>query len=231
MEKKFLIIFLTAILGLIFFNTDFCLALNDPTNLDVPEKTIGIGSATFQWDFSEDEGDGELDYFMLLFKDTNLHVNKWSTIKPTKDMREITDQTLNESTTYQWKIQAIAVNTDYNSNSINASSTFTTKSGKVLLPPMDDNGNGGMGPITLKNPLDQATLWDAIDAVLNFLILIAFAIVPILIIYSAFLMLFAAGDATKINRARTIISWTLIALAVILSAKVLPSVITGAFGG
>lgn len=225
MEKKLLIIFLTAILVLIFFNADFCLALNDPTNLDV--YNIGQGTATFKWEFSG--GDGEIDYFLLLYKDTNPNVDQWESIWPTKDMRAITFRGFDENTTYEWQIQAIAIDTNYNSNSVNGPE-FTTTQAPVPPPPPDNNG-GGMGPITLKNPLDQESLWDAIDAVLNFLILVSFAIAPILIIYSAFLMIFAGGDATKLNRARTIISWTLIALAVILSAKVLPSVIKGAFGG
>lgn len=224
MEKKLLIIFLTAVLGLIFFNTDFCLALNDPTNLDV--YNIGQGTATFQWDFSG--GDGELAKFALYFKDTDPRVDQWSVIYPEKHTRAITFRGFDENTTYQWEIQAMATDPYYDSNFVNGPEFTTTQA--PVPPPPPSNGNG-MGPITLKNPLDQESLWDAIDAVLNFLILIAFAIAPILIIYSAFLMIFAGGDAIKINKARTIISWTLIALAVILSAKVLPSVIKGAFGG
>jgi hypothetical protein len=66
--------------------------------------------------------------------------------------------------------------------------------------------------------------------VIDFFVVLSFAIAPILIIYSASLMLFAAGDATKINRAKSIISWTLIAVAIVLFAKGLPSVIKGMFG-
>jgi len=108
--------------------------------------------------------------------------------------------------------------------------TFTTTQASVPPPP-DEEENGGFGPIVLKNPLNQDTLWEAINAVIDFFVLAGFAIAPILIIYAAILMIFAGGDAVKINRAKSIILWTLIALAVILFAKGLPSVIKGAFGG
>jgi len=92
-------------------------------------------------------------------------------------------------------------------------------------------GPGPGGPISLINPLKATTLWEAINALINFLVLLAFAIAPILIIYAAFLILTAAGKAEQINKAKTIIFLTLIALAIILLAKGLPSIIKGAVGG
>jgi len=92
-------------------------------------------------------------------------------------------------------------------------------------------GGPGPGPIDLINPLKATTLWEAINALINFLVLLAFAVAPILIIYAAFLILTAAGKAEQINKAKTIIFLTLIALAIILLAKGLPSIIKGAVGG
>jgi len=92
-------------------------------------------------------------------------------------------------------------------------------------------GEGPGGLINLINPLKAQTLWEAINALINFLLLLAFGVAPILIIYAAFLLLTGRGDPRQINKAKIIILWTLIALAIILLAKGLPSIIKGALGG
>jgi hypothetical protein len=92
-------------------------------------------------------------------------------------------------------------------------------------------GPGPGGPISLFNPLKANTLWEAIDALTNFLLLLAFVVGPILIIYAAFLLLFARGDPRQVEKAKTIIYWTLIALTIILFAKGIPSLVKGLLGG
>ena len=96
-----------------------------------------------------------------------------------------------------------------------------------------NGGNGGSpgGSIGLINPLAAETLEEAINAFINFLFYLAMATAPILIVYAGFLLLTAGGDPVKISRAKQIITWTLVAVAVILFAKGLPALIKGAFGG
>jgi len=95
----------------------------------------------------------------------------------------------------------------------------------------DGNGGNGWFPIELKNPLAAKTLEEAIDALINFFFYLAFALAPLMIIYAAFLILTAGGRAEQINKGKTIILWTLIAIAIVLLAKGLPLVIKGAMGG
>lgn len=97
--------------------------------------------------------------------------------------------------------------------------------------PSDCHGGNDGGIINLLNPLKANTLWEAIDALMNFLLLLAFVLGPILIAYAAFLLLFSGGDPRKTQTAKTIIYWVLIALAVILFAKGIPSVVKGVLGG
>lgn len=125
-------------------------------------------------------------------------------------------------TPYQWNITAY----DANGNLIDSSPVYSFSSEMPPAPPID---NGG-GPIDLFNPLKAGSLWEAIDALINFLFVLAFAIAPILFIYAAFLMIFNRGDPGSIAKAKTIILWTVIALAIILFAKGLPAVIKGALG-
>ena len=95
---------------------------------------------------------------------------------------------------------------------------------------VDGNGNGWI-PIELKNPLKAETLEEAIEALINFLFYLVMVVAPLMIIYAAFLMLTAAGATEQINKGKTIIFWTLMALVIVLLAKGLPSLIKGAMGG
>jgi len=225
MNKKNLLIFLIIVLGLSVLKSDFCLAkLNNPENLEV--SAVGEGSAILKWEWYENSG--ILKQFKVLYKDKNS--TYWIPRYPDANAGIITYNltALSENTTYQWRVSAEAENTDDYSDFVDGPDFTTTQA--PAPPPPNGNGNGGIiGPIKLRNPLNQDSLWDAINAVIDFLIVLAFAIAPILIIYSASLMLFAAGDATKVNRAKSIISWTLIAVAIVLFAKGLPSVIKGMF--
>ena len=224
MNRKNLLILFTIILGLTTLKADFCLALNNPIN---PETSaVGEGSAILRWEWYENGG--TLKQFKVLYKNTESTV--WTARYPIADSGIITYNLMGlvENTIYQWRVKAEAQD-PANDSSFTDDVTFTTTQAPIPPPP---NGNGWWsGPIALKNPLDQDNIWDAINAVLNFLILIAFAIAPILIIYSAFLMIFATGDTVKINKAKSIITWTLVALAIILFSKGLPSVIKEMLGG
>lgn len=101
--------------------------------------------------------------------------------------------------------------------------------GQICCHQKGGPNNGWIGP--LKNPLDAETLQEAIDALLDFFFYLAIALGPLMIIYGAFLIMTAAGDADKINKGKAVISWTLVAIAIILLAKGLPSIIKGALGG
>ncbi len=92
-------------------------------------------------------------------------------------------------------------------------------------------GSGSGLSLALFNPLAAKTIWEAIDALINFLLLLSFTIAPLLVIYAAFLILTASGNPERINRGKAIIFWAIIGLLVILLAKALPSAIKGALGG
>jgi hypothetical protein len=136
---------------------------------------------------------------------------------------------LSYNTTYSWHITAF----DISGNPIAYSPeySFTTEQApEPPSPPPDGNGGDEGTPIDLLNPFNAGSLAEAIDALMNILFLLAFAIGPILIIYAAFLLLFSGGNTASVNKAKAIIFWTLIALTVILFAKGLPAAIKGMLG-
>ncbi len=132
-------------------------------------------------------------------------------------------------TGYEWWVRICPTDQQYCDN-WSGRCSFTTAE---LLPPPGGGGNqpGGGSPVGLINPLQARTLQEAIDALINFLFYLAMAVAPILIVYAGFLILTAGGDATKITKAKQIILWTLIAVAIILFAKGFPALIKGALGG
>lgn len=111
--------------------------------------------------------------------------------------------------------------------------TFTTpkKPAPPAPPPPDGDGGGPGGLLGFINPLGHDTLEGVINALINFLFVLAMGLAPLMIIYAAFLMLTSAGDPEKVSKARQIILWTVVAVAVILLAKGLPTLIKGALGG
>lgn len=224
MIKKFSICFLILLFSLGIFK-EVSAKLNAPTNLQVLD--VGEGSAKVSWEWSP--GGGTIKRFVLSYRIAGTG-ESWTKRYPSADVQEFMIMGLTENTTYEWTIMAEADNPS--DNSIEATGpSFTTKAGTVDGGDGGDGGGGGGGVIDLINPLNKDTLWEAIDALINFLVVLAFAVGPILIIYAAFLILTAAGKAEQINKGKTIILWTLIALAIILLAKGLPSIIKGAVGG
>ena len=224
MRKKLVIIFLAIVLGLFIFKTDFCLALNEPENLNVP--VVGEASSTLKWDWPENGG--TLKQFKILYKSIDSII--WTARYPVAGSDTITYSLmgLSGNITYQWRVKAEAQNPINDSEFVDGPEFTTTQA--PAPPPPDKNGNGnGFMDMRLKNPLRADTLWEAIDAVITFLVLASFAIAPILIIYSVFLIIFSAGDATKIKKGKDIIFWTVIAVAIILFAKGLPIIVKGIF--
>lgn len=224
MRQKSLLVIFILFLSFGILGSNFCLAkLNTPTNTQV--VAVGEGSAKVSWEWPP--GGGTINRFVLSYRIAGTD-EEWTKRYPSAGVRDYTIMGLIENTPYEWTIMAEAVNPADNSRETSGDN-FTTLSGGVN----GDNGggNGGGIPIGLINPLQAETLGEAINALINFLFYLAMAIAPILIIYAAFLLLTAAGDAAKINKARTIILWTLIAVAIVLLAKGLPAIIKGAMGG
>ena len=140
---------------------------------------------------------------------------------------DLTVGNINYLSSYTWRVVAYNVT----GTPIDSSPEYTFSTESMPAPPGPPNGNGGGGTFDLTNPLDAETLQEALNSFLNFLFFLAMALAPILIIYAAYLILTSGGDATKINRGKQIILWTLIAVAIVLFAKGFPALIKGAFGG
>ncbi len=222
LKKKLILI--TTFLGISFLLTGLCFA--SPLNLIAPgsgESDVPV-DGYFQWGQGPA---GTVKYVLDIDQFTQSEDNILPTVCSggvcSFAFLDLSVGNINYLSSYTWRITA------YNASGvpIDSSLDYTFSTEQAPAPPSNggNGGNGGGIPIGIINPLDADTLGEAINNLLNFLFFVGMAIGPILIIYAAFLLLTAAGDAAKVNRAKTIIFWTLISLAIILLARGLPSVV------
>jgi len=84
--------------------------------------------------------------------------------------------------------------------------------------------------IEFQNPLEYETFDELVTAIISFIFTIAVVVTPLMIIIGAFYLLTAAGDPKRVETGKTIISYALIGLVVILLARAIIYVIKSAIG-
>ena len=76
------------------------------------------------------------------------------------------------------------------------------------------------GSVCYCNPLgDNVGLEAIIDPIIGFIFKISIVVVPLLVVYGAFMIITAAGDVTKVEQAKKIIFWTLIGFIIVLLSR------------
>lgn len=215
-RKLFKIFLISGILSLFIFGASFVGAVNPPSGLTPCNGGEQEVSILFNWD------EQAVDHYELYYKRAD--ETHWTDRYPSVSEYQVTGLAFGKE--YQWYIVSCG-DPDCADSAAATTCSFTTKE---FIPPNEGTpGNGG--PIGLVNPLAADTLEEALNAFINFLFWLAMAVAPILIVYAGFLLLTAAGDPAKISKAKQVITWTLVAVAIILFAKGLPALIKGAFGG
>ena len=83
--------------------------------------------------------------------------------------------------------------------------------------------------ISLPNPINAENFEELIDAIVNWLLVIALPVVVLLIIFGGAQYMFAGVNPEQQRKAKNIILYALIGYAIILLSKVLLGVVTGIF--
>lgn len=230
MKGKYSIIFLA--LSFLAISGGEVLALNAPTSAAVktgctqyPDgKCIGEGSANLVWNWSLG-GSGNISRFVLSYRIVGY--STWTRIYPSSSLRTYQVQGLTGNENYEWTVMAEATNPADNSSEM-PGEFFLTRSGGGGPTP---GGPGGGQSVNLPRPIAAENIDQLFKTVINFLFVLSLGIGPLMIVYAGFLLLTAGGNIQKTTLAKTIILWTLIALAIILFAKGLTSLVKGALGG
>ncbi len=82
-----------------------------------------------------------------------------------------------------------------------------------------------VGAIELENPLEYDSFGELFGAILNFIMWLAIALMPIAVLIAAFNLIGAGDNPEKVQTAKNILKWAIIGLAIVLSARALYAVI------
>ena len=80
--------------------------------------------------------------------------------------------------------------------------------------------------VKIENPLEAESFEELVNSIVDFIFYIGLALVPLMIIISAFYFFTAGGDPKQIETAKKILFYTLIGLGIILLAKALAGLAT-----
>ena len=75
------------------------------------------------------------------------------------------------------------------------------------------------GVVCYCNPLSGDGLESITDPIIDFIFKISIVVVPVLVVYGAFMIITAAGDPEKIKQAKAMIFWTLIGFTIVLLSR------------
>ncbi len=241
MAKKILTII--GILNILFFPVAFCFAtITAPTNPshEVAELSYEYIAINFSWDKVEGTTPPVTHYHLLYWCITpgcSTGNGVWLPQPPgSGGVSKLFVGGFEFDTDYRWQVGACE-SMSSGDCVYTSEQPFTTDHQPPPPETTDgDNGENGETPDgenggTFLNPIGAQSLEEAINNIFNFFVYLVFVLAPIMIIYAAFLILTSAGKAEQLNKGKTIILWSLVAIAIVLLAKGLPSLIRTLVGG
>lgn len=73
--------------------------------------------------------------------------------------------------------------------------------------------------VSIENPLKANSFYELLNSIIDLLYYLAIPTTALMIIIAGFFFIFAQGDPTKIETAKTILKWALLGFLIILLAK------------
>jgi hypothetical protein len=218
---------LTLLALLLLPHTVFALDLIHPAP---GEANVEVDSY-FQWGKIPGTVKYVLDVDKFTQSEDNIPPSKCSGSVCTFSFLDLTSGVIQYLSSYTWSITAVnAAGNPIDSSGI---STFTTEQAPPgpppgtpppgTPPPGDGDGETPIDPSKL-NPISAQNITELFNKIFSFLFGLAIFIVPVIVIYAAFLMLMGGGDPVKLQKGRMILFWTAVAFIIILLSRGLPVV-------
>lgn len=88
-------------------------------------------------------------------------------------------------------------------------------------------GNGADGSGTLTNPLQSASIQEFLLKIIDVILVFAFPLIILYIMYAGYLFVTAAGNSEKVSSAKNALLWSVIGGVIVLGARLIISVIQG----
>ena len=232
MKHKIITILFSLFINLFLINSCFA-TLNNPTSTAV--DTIGQGNAMLNWHWATSTtAVGTIKQFKILWREyTDDSSKSWEATYPsatggpdyTYDLRGLI-----ASTPYEWRIKAEAQDPTNDSSYSSPNVEFTTTESQWFDAGSSSSTDGRTTPISLLNPFGNiGNIGEAANKLMEFFLVVAFAVGPILIIYAGYLLITQPGNTEAIKKAKQIILWVIVALSIMLFSKGVPSVVKDIF--
>lgn len=201
-------------------NAVFALDLIAPTNGQLNVET----DDSFQWKEVPGAAKYVLDVNKFTQSEDNIPPSVCSGGVCSFGFLTLTAGTIGFADEYKWRVTAL--NPAENPISSSSEWMFKSKQAPPGPPPPGGGGDGGGDDFGDLNPIPGTkTLAELFDKIFGFLFGLAIFIVPVIVIYAAFLMLMGGGDPVKLQKGRMILLWTAIAFIIILISRGLPVVL------
>ncbi|MBI2042427.1 MAG: hypothetical protein HYT21_01580 [Candidatus Nealsonbacteria bacterium] len=84
--------------------------------------------------------------------------------------------------------------------------------------------------VDFPNPLNVGSFEALLEAVMNFIFWVGITLAPLMLIVAGLMYVTSAGSPTGVTKAKNLMLWTLVGLAVLIAAKGLVSVIRSILG-
>lgn len=224
MFKKFLILG-AIILGLFIGN--FCLA-----TIQLISPSSGASDVPLNGSFQWNPVSGA-DRYVLRINSSNLLVDNVPTSNCVSGICNFYFDELSAearpqySDSYTWDVSAY----DAGSVLLDFSPLYSFTSEQEPAPSDEPPPGGGGEEEPIIAPLKAQSLWELVNNLINFFFIFGIVLGPLMIIYASIIMMTSAGNPEKLAKAKTIITWTIIALVIILLAKAIPAIVKGSLGG
>ena len=101
----------------------------------------------------------------------------------------------------------------------------------VVPNPQGSGSSQNSGSIEIPNPLKVNSISALIDRIVTYIITIATILLPLAVIYAAYLFMSSGGDTEKITLGRKTILWTVVGYALILISKGVTLIVADILGG
>ena len=83
----------------------------------------------------------------------------------------------------------------------------------------------------IPNPIKCEDIPCVIYTVADLIFYIALAVVPLMIIIGGIMFIIAAGDPQKVNKAKSLLFWSVVGLSILLLARAIAAVVESIIGG
>lgn len=95
----------------------------------------------------------------------------------------------------------------------------------VVTPAIAESAGGNLGGSGIENPIGKTTVEGIITAIIKWLAGLAGALAILALVWGGIMYIVSLGDDSRVNKAKSIIMWAIIGIAVVILSYVILSMV------